>query len=37
VTGEYFDGLRPAKANDQAYDKQLQQRLAALSQELVAV
>jgi len=36
VTGEYFDGLQPAKANDQAYDKKVQQRLAALSQELVA-
>src|SRR3984957_11160211 len=36
VTGEYFDGLQPSKANDQAYDKKVQQRLAALSQELVA-
>jgi NAD(P)-dependent dehydrogenase (short-subunit alcohol dehydrogenase family) len=35
VTGEYFDGLQPARANDQAYDKKVQQRLAALSQELV--
>jgi NAD(P)-dependent dehydrogenase (short-subunit alcohol dehydrogenase family) len=37
VTGEYFDGLSVAKANAQAYDKQMQQRLAALSQELVSV
>lgn len=37
VTGEYFDGLSLAKANAQAYDKTVQQRLAALSQELVSV
>ena len=36
VTGEYFDGLSLAKANAQAYDKQIQQRLAALSQKLVS-
>ena len=35
VTGEYFDGLRLAKANAQAYDKPMQQRLSALSQKLV--
>lgn len=35
VTGEYFDGLRLAKANGQAYDKTVQQQLAALSQEMV--
>ena len=35
VTGEYFDGLSLAKANAQAYDKPMQQRLAALSQKLV--
>ena len=35
VTGEYFDGLRPAKANAQTYDKKVQRRLAVLSQELV--
>jgi NAD(P)-dependent dehydrogenase (short-subunit alcohol dehydrogenase family) len=34
VTGEYFDGLRLAKANGQAYDKKVQQQLAALSQKL---
>jgi len=34
ATGEYFDGLRLAKANAQAYDKTVRQRLAALSQEL---
>ena len=37
VTGEYFDGLRPAKANAQAYDKKVQRRLAVLSQELVSL
>ena len=37
VTGEYFDGLRPAKANAQAYDRTVRQRLAALSQELVSL
>jgi NAD(P)-dependent dehydrogenase (short-subunit alcohol dehydrogenase family) len=37
VTGEYFDGLRPAKANAQAYDRTIRQRLAALSRELVSV
>ena len=37
VTGEYFDGLSLAKAKAQAYDKQVQQRLAALSQKLVSV
>jgi NAD(P)-dependent dehydrogenase (short-subunit alcohol dehydrogenase family) len=37
VTGDYFDGLSLAKANTQAYDKTVRQRLAALSQELVSV
>ena len=37
VTGEYFDGLSLAKANAQAYDKLMQQRLAALSQKLVSI
>jgi NAD(P)-dependent dehydrogenase (short-subunit alcohol dehydrogenase family) len=36
VTGEYFDGLNPAKANVQAYDKPVQRRLAALSRRLVS-
>jgi NAD(P)-dependent dehydrogenase (short-subunit alcohol dehydrogenase family) len=36
VTGEYFDGLSLAKANPQAYDQPMRQRLAALSQELVS-
>jgi NAD(P)-dependent dehydrogenase (short-subunit alcohol dehydrogenase family) len=36
VTGEYFDGLSLAKANPQAYDKRVQKRLVALSQELVS-
>ena len=34
ATGEYFDGLKLAKANAQAYDKSVQRRLAALSHEL---
>jgi NAD(P)-dependent dehydrogenase (short-subunit alcohol dehydrogenase family) len=34
VTGEYFDGLKLAKANVQAYDKRVQQRLATLSHDL---
>ena len=37
VTGEYFDGLKFAKVNAQAYDKVVRQRLAALSEELVSV
>jgi NAD(P)-dependent dehydrogenase (short-subunit alcohol dehydrogenase family) len=36
LTGEYFDGLNLAKANAQAYNRQVQQRLAALSKQLVA-
>ena len=36
VTGAYFDGLSLAKANAQAYDNTVRQRLAALSQELVS-
>jgi NAD(P)-dependent dehydrogenase (short-subunit alcohol dehydrogenase family) len=34
VTGEFFDGLKLAKANAQAYDKSVQRRLTALSHEL---
>jgi NAD(P)-dependent dehydrogenase (short-subunit alcohol dehydrogenase family) len=34
VTGEFFDGLKLAKANAQAYDKKVQERLATLSREL---
>ncbi len=33
-TGEYFDGLRPARANAQAYDPGARQRLAQVSAEL---
>jgi NAD(P)-dependent dehydrogenase (short-subunit alcohol dehydrogenase family) len=36
VTGAYFDGLNFARANAQAYDKRVQQRLATLSRGLVA-
>jgi NAD(P)-dependent dehydrogenase (short-subunit alcohol dehydrogenase family) len=34
VTGEFFNGLKLARANTQAYDKKVQQRLAELSREL---
>lgn len=37
VSGEYFDGLSLAKANAQAYEKSVQQQLAALSQKLVSI
>ncbi len=33
-TGEYFDGLRPARANAQAYDPQARRRLAEVSARL---
>ncbi|HEX8755267.1 MAG TPA: SDR family NAD(P)-dependent oxidoreductase [Steroidobacteraceae bacterium] len=36
-TGEYFDGLRPARANPQAYDPGARQRLAKVSAELTAL
>jgi NAD(P)-dependent dehydrogenase (short-subunit alcohol dehydrogenase family) len=36
-TGEYFDGLRPARANAQAYDPQARQRLAEVSARLAGV
>src|SRR5208282_313089 len=36
VTGKYFDGSHLSKANPQAYDRQMQERLAPLSSELVA-
>ena len=36
VTGVYFDGLHVSKANPQAYDRKMQDRLAALSSEIVA-
>jgi NAD(P)-dependent dehydrogenase (short-subunit alcohol dehydrogenase family) len=35
VTGKYFDGLKEAKAIKQAYDPNVRQRLAALTQELI--
>ncbi|HWK53540.1 MAG TPA: SDR family NAD(P)-dependent oxidoreductase [Hyphomicrobiales bacterium] len=34
VNGAYFDGLQPARANDQAYDAQARQRLRELSEAL---
>jgi hypothetical protein len=36
VTGEFFDGLNLSKANTQAYDRNVQQRLAALSWQPVS-
>jgi hypothetical protein len=36
-SGGYFNGLRPARANDQAYDASARARLWALSDELTAV
>jgi NAD(P)-dependent dehydrogenase (short-subunit alcohol dehydrogenase family) len=33
-SGQYFNGLRPARANDQAYDEQARARLRRLSEEL---
>jgi NAD(P)-dependent dehydrogenase (short-subunit alcohol dehydrogenase family) len=36
-TGEYFDGVRPSRANAQAYDPQARQRLAALSARLAGL
>jgi NAD(P)-dependent dehydrogenase (short-subunit alcohol dehydrogenase family) len=37
VTGKYFDGLRDAKANAQAYDGEVRRQLAGLTQELIAL
>lgn len=37
VTGAYFDRLREARADDQAYDRQARQRLWRLSEELVGL
>ena len=36
-TGEYFDGLHPARANAQAYDAQVRQRLAEVSARLTGL
>jgi NAD(P)-dependent dehydrogenase (short-subunit alcohol dehydrogenase family) len=36
VTGEFFDGLRPARAILQAYDKKVREQLAGVTRELVA-
>ncbi|MGH8269625.1 MAG: SDR family NAD(P)-dependent oxidoreductase [Steroidobacteraceae bacterium] len=36
-TGEYFDGLRPARANVQAYDPDARHRLAKISSELTSL
>ena len=37
VTGAYFDGLQPARADEQAYDLTARQRLWRLSEELVGL
>jgi NAD(P)-dependent dehydrogenase (short-subunit alcohol dehydrogenase family) len=36
VTGRYFDGLQEAKANVQAYDREVRSRLAVLTGDLIA-
>ncbi|MBV8099781.1 MAG: SDR family NAD(P)-dependent oxidoreductase [Verrucomicrobia bacterium] len=36
VTGKYFDGLREAKANAQAYDLEVRSQLAELTESLIA-
>jgi NAD(P)-dependent dehydrogenase (short-subunit alcohol dehydrogenase family) len=36
-TGEYFDGLRPARANAQAYDPEARRRLAEVSAQLTGL
>jgi len=36
-TGEYFDGLRPSRANAQAYDPQARRRLAEISARLTGL
>lgn len=36
-TGEYFDGLRSSRANAQAYDRQVRQRLAQVSARLAGL
>ena len=37
VTGEYFDGRQPARANPQAYDREAQRRLRELSAQLAQI
>jgi len=37
VTGKYFDGLREARANAQAYDLEVRHQLAELTETLVGV
>jgi NAD(P)-dependent dehydrogenase (short-subunit alcohol dehydrogenase family) len=36
-TGGYFDGTRPARAHEQAYDREVQRRLAAVTGQLLAL
>ena len=36
-TGLYYDGLKPAEANPQAYDKAARAKLKALSEKLVGI
>jgi len=37
VTGRYFDGLREARAESQAYDRQARRQLRQLSEQLTGV
>jgi len=37
VSGQFFNGTRPARANDQAYDSDARRRLRALSDELTGL
>ena len=36
-SGQYFNGLRPARANAQAYDEEARARLRGLSEELTGL
>ncbi len=36
VTGKYFDGLREAKANSQAYDLEVRRQLAQVTEGLIS-
>jgi hypothetical protein len=36
VSGKYFDGLREAKANSQAYDLEVRRELAQVTEGLIA-
>ncbi|MER6130051.1 SDR family NAD(P)-dependent oxidoreductase [Streptomyces sp. NPDC001795] len=36
-TGGYFDGIRPSRAHEQTYDREVQKRLAAVTDQLLAL